>query len=241
MNDKSPVMDQVIFDRPAVTYRTALARTVAGDGDFDLRRRFSRVDAARSDDSQQLSNRPPGAADRLGSGRVGQGIYHSRHRQSDDQHVFVGNHPPGDRAVDRFVFRVADRAHRSADERHFGVFLLAVVFPAGFAGNHGLDSVARPEVRPTQSGADRYRCLEPTDIQYLFLLGHRLGASWRLGKRQSDAVSSGLSQFGRCTRRSLAHFRRQRCADVFSYRPASDDAGDFGHDHIGYYPFSRGF
>ena len=44
----------------------------------------------------------------------------------------------------RLLFRLADRAHRHSYERNVGIFILAVVFLAGVAADHGVDSAARP-------------------------------------------------------------------------------------------------
>src|SRR5437667_1940282 len=137
----------------------AVAYAVTAHGNLACDSRLSCPDAFRIDDSQQLPDRSARRAHRLGDGRVGEGIPQSRHHQSDDQHLYLGDYAAVDRLGRRSFLRLVDRANGSTDEGAVGISFLAIVFFTRATPNHGMDSAARSEIRAAESGSASSRAV----------------------------------------------------------------------------------
>src|SRR6476620_10968133 len=83
---------------------------------------------------------------------MGQGVQHAGHSKGDRQHIYPCDHAANDRAFCRLFFRLAHRPQRYPHERNAGILFLVIVFFTGVARNHGLDTVARSQVRLPQQG-----------------------------------------------------------------------------------------
>ena len=181
----------------------------------------------------QLSTCQTRRSSGLRSGRLAPRLYRPVDPRSLVEHGVARRRAPGDRAGDRRPALLVDCPHRSAVEKSPGVHVLDFVLSAAVAGHAGLDLTSRRQVRLAQPMAAEPVDRQRSDFQYLFLLGHRLGAYDDQSRRESVAVGAGVSQ-SRCeSRRERAQLRRQSGGYFGPYRHSTHDAGDIGVHRIG--------